>query len=1403
MSTHSANGKTGIFSHAKRTKKPAGSEKRRLAFESLESRRLLSTVTAPTAIAFKPTSTEGTSALTSANNSSATKELSFLVSGVTVGNTVNVYADGNTTTAIATGTVLTGTSVTVTTTANSTLADGSHTFAATQTSSGTASSSSGSITVQVFTDLTATVTSALATSATVGTKYTYQCTTTTDAPTGDALTFAAGTSLPSGMTYNAANQTFTWTPTTASAGTTQSFTETVTDALGNSTTVGPMFVSVAAAGGLTVVTPAANIAVNSPVLVAVDDTNSGTPNFSVTTSDSHLTASFMPQTNQVLQIVTNFGTMDLQLFNNDATNTVKHFVSLVDSGTYTNTSFYRIIQSFMDQGGVNGSVGSSIPVELNADLRFTSSGLLAMANNGVDGNSSEFFITNPNDMSDGFLDFRYTIFGKLISGDNVRQAIAATPVTSNASSGEDSQPLVAPKIESMSIITETSDSVLMLKAATGATGSYTVTVSDGLGHSQSFQISVGTNSYDPPNPWVAPINGTDTITTAENTAVTFTPQGEAAAGGTAQVNVQLLLPIPGIANSYVDNSYIPTVTGYFELEEGSTATSEINFNSTELNTTAADIQTALQTLSGLSGTTVTAVAPSGSNPTSFSFTVTFAGSQSPLTYLTTSGTQTVSNLEASFANSATASATTQTLTFTYDGPVADTTNPDVTLTQNGSSYILTPTSGYQGIQYLEITAVTPVTGTFVLDVGTTPTASISFDSTNLATTAANIQSALDKLSGLSGTTVTAVSPLPTLDPTDFNFTVTFPGSQALVSLDSSSTLPVTLKNSAVGASTTQTLTFDESSPGTSWDSSSNVSPVYRAYVPIFIGKTTAPATPKIASITAGGQTVSGSTVYNNSSTASAFTFNITGAVAGDTVSLYMDGGSMAIASATVASGATTATLTTNGTTQFAAGSHKFTVKEATPESTLYADFAIGTDSSGYNYFSPASEYQVPASAIASAASAGTSLSIGFVVVAPPSAAAPVNQLYTYNVQTNAPASDAVTITPVTMPSGMSYDAATQTFTWTPTTAQTATFSATVSDSFGNTASIGPTSIVSVAGAIIDVPTNSTQGGNVTVSFSGNTVKVYNNLTKSVLSTNTFKSTDTISIVLPASQANSVSIAAPSSSNAALPKVVQVLGGSGGTNQVTVVGAGGSTSFTVAGNTVTANGLATQLTTVQNLALDGGSGSNYYTLSSSGVPVSIVAGGNNTLDFSHDTAGVTVNLGLDKGQAQTIAPWNTTLSISGVINKLIGSAYADVLTGGPAAVTEIVGGAGNDRITGGSGQNILLGGSGSDTIVGGQSRNLIVGGTGNSTIYAGSSQNMIFAGMTNNNLNDQALLSLLQAGPLLPYSYMLRRAMASSGGSLTALEKILSLTDTGAHDTVYGPKNSNNLFIMGKYSTLQP
>ncbi len=53
------------------------------------------------------------------------------------------------------------------------------------------------------------------------------------------------------------------------------------------------------------------------------------------------------------------------------------------------------------------------------------------------------------------------------------------------------------------------------------------------------------------------------------------------------------------------------------------------------------------------------------------------------------------------------------------------------------------------------------------------------------------------------------------------------------------------------------------------------------------------------------------------------------------------------------------------------------------------------------------------------------------VTSTPAASAKVGLAYTYTVQTNAPSGDTVTVTPGTLPSGMQFSAATQTFTWTP------------------------------------------------------------------------------------------------------------------------------------------------------------------------------------------------------------------------------------------------------------------------------------------------------------------------------------------------------------------------------------
>jgi cyclophilin family peptidyl-prolyl cis-trans isomerase len=539
-----------------------------------------------------------------------------------------------------------------------------------------------------------------------------------------------------------------------------------------------------------------------------------------------------------------------------------------------------------------------------------------------------------------------------------------------------------------------------------------------------------------------------------------------------------------------------------------------------------------------------------------------------------------------------------------------------------------------------------------------------------------------------------------------------------------------------------------------------------------------------------GQGTSAYTSVNNSSTSKELQFLVSGVTVGNVVTVYADG--VAIGSATATS--TSQAVSTNGSTTLLDGAHTFTATQTLPSVTVTdaGDSSQSVTADVASLSSPAVQVQV-----------FTTLA----VTSTPATSTKVGQTYTYTVQTNAPSGDTVTVTPGTLPTGMQYNASTMTFTWTPTNSQSNTspsFSASVTDSLSHTASIGPVTI-SVAQGLeaVTIPTNASLGGNVTVTFSGSQVQVYDNIAKAVLSTVTFKSTDTVTIDCPAGQANIVSVVLPDSSTAPLPQEVFVQGLTGSTNnQVVVKGKAGTNTFTLANDKVTANGLVTQMATVQKLALNGGSGNDTYTLNSSAVPVSVVdASGNNTLDFSHDTAGVTVNLGLNKGQAQSIAPWKTTLSLTGVINKLVGTAFADVLTGGSAATTEILSGKGNDTITGGSGDSILVGGGGADTITGGSGRNLIIGGSGNSKLYAKGTQNIIFAGTTNQDSNDQALLNLLNQPSRIVYGYSARRLLASARKSPMLASPVVVFQDVSARDTIFG-SSANNWFTLGKFTTVK-
>ena len=122
---------------------------------------------------------------------------------------------------------------------------------------------------------------------------------------------------------------------------------------------------------------------------------------------------------------TNQGTIRLDLYPEQTPMTVANFVNLAQRGFYDGISFHRVINDFMIQGGCPQGTGTGGPGYRFADefhpaLRHNKPGILSMANAGPDTNGSQFFITFA---ATSHLDGNYSIFGKLIEGDDVLSAI--------------------------------------------------------------------------------------------------------------------------------------------------------------------------------------------------------------------------------------------------------------------------------------------------------------------------------------------------------------------------------------------------------------------------------------------------------------------------------------------------------------------------------------------------------------------------------------------------------------------------------------------------------------------------------------------------------------------------------------------------------------------------------------------------------------------------------------------------------------------------------------------------------------------------------------------------------------------------------------------------------------------
>jgi peptidyl-prolyl cis-trans isomerase A (cyclophilin A) len=145
---------------------------------------------------------------------------------------------------------------------------------------------------------------------------------------------------------------------------------------------------------------------------------------------------------------TNRGTVVVRLFPDHAPKTVRNFVELAEGGRewtdprtratgaaklYDGTIFHRVIPDFMIQGGDplgtgTGGPGYKFADEIHPDLVFDRPYLLAMANAGPGTNGSQFFITT---VPTPWLNRKHTIFGEVVSGSDVVEAISKVPTGRN------------------------------------------------------------------------------------------------------------------------------------------------------------------------------------------------------------------------------------------------------------------------------------------------------------------------------------------------------------------------------------------------------------------------------------------------------------------------------------------------------------------------------------------------------------------------------------------------------------------------------------------------------------------------------------------------------------------------------------------------------------------------------------------------------------------------------------------------------------------------------------------------------------------------------------------------------------------------------------------------------------
>lgn len=269
--------------------------------------------------------------------------------------------------------------------------------------------------------------------------------------------------------------------------------------------------------------------VGSPLHIPINayDPDDSSLTVTVSVANPSLLQGSVLQNNRSARIsVANWGDMVFELFEDKAPRPTGRFIELAQSGFYDQTAdgqiiFHRVIDNFVLQAGDptgTGSGGSTLgdfDDQFHPDLQHNRTGVLSYAKSLDDTNDSQFFITEGQQRH---LDYNHSIFGQLVEGDAVREAISETALSN-------SRPTTDIVISDVEIFQDTENSIVMLKATGASLGTtdVTITVTDGDGNSFSEVITVTVVAdQDNASPFLEDI---DPVTTAAGVPAVFTLDG--------------------------------------------------------------------------------------------------------------------------------------------------------------------------------------------------------------------------------------------------------------------------------------------------------------------------------------------------------------------------------------------------------------------------------------------------------------------------------------------------------------------------------------------------------------------------------------------------------------------------------------------------------------------------------------------------------------------------------------------------------------------------------------------------------------------------------------------------------------------------------------------------------------